>query len=337
MAKIDNMGTLASMVVPIRLALEEKGFDAEDLLERTGIEINPKEIGLSVISEKQFVDFASAARDLSNDSCLILRSASSFRITHLHSVGVALSSSQTIQEFFELVDQYSGLIAGSVTVQVESVDEEIQVSVDSVVANQAGYLSVLHAVMFYFLSVLIDLSGIKNIVKSLELHSSITDAEKCFFEDAFLCEATTGNKLYFRIEKEHFQMQLPGSNRDLLTSSKHTVDEFLKDRRAFDVEHLCRLEIRSLLIAENCNKETLAQSLSISSRRLSAKLAEKNTSYQKLLDEVRCDLALEYLRSPSISLQEISYRLGFNNYSNFSRVFKRATGLSPKAHRNKYS
>lgn len=337
MAKIDNIGTLASMVVPIRLALEEEGFDAEALLEQTGIEINPKEIGLSVITEKQFVDFATAARDLAKDSSFILRTASRFRITHLHSMGVALSSSQSIQEFFELVDQYSGLIAGSVTVKVEEGDDDYRVILDSVVADQAGYLPVLHAVMFYFISILIDLSGRKNLVNSLELHSSISDGEKSFFEDAFNCEVTRGNKLCCCIDKELFRMKLPGGNHDLLASSKHTVDEFLKDKRAFDVVHLCRLEIRSLLIAENCNKETVAQSLNISSRRLSAKLAEKNTSYQKLLDEVRCELALEYLRTPSISLQEISYRLGFNNYSNFSRVFKKATGLSPKAHRNKFS
>jgi AraC-like DNA-binding protein len=58
-------------------------------------------------------------------------------------------------------------------------------------------------------------------------------------------------------------------------------------------------------------------------------LVQQNSSYQKLLDETRCDLAQNYLARPNMSLAEVAYLLGFADQSAFFRSCKRWFDVSP--------
>jgi CubicO group peptidase (beta-lactamase class C family) len=51
--------------------------------------------------------------------------------------------------------------------------------------------------------------------------------------------------------------------------------------------------------------------------------------FQKLLDDTRRDLASSYVRQGTRSVTEITFLLGFTDTSNFTRAFKRWTGMSP--------
>ncbi|MBW1996657.1 MAG: helix-turn-helix transcriptional regulator [Deltaproteobacteria bacterium] len=67
----------------------------------------------------------------------------------------------------------------------------------------------------------------------------------------------------------------------------------------------------------------------MSARTLQLKLRAENTCYQTLLDELRKDIAVNYLRRRELSVAEISYFLGFSEPRSFSRTFKRWTGITP--------
>ena len=75
----------------------------------------------------------------------------------------------------------------------------------------------------------------------------------------------------------------------------------------------------------------IAGALNLSPRSLQMKLQEEGTSYQTLLDEVRKDMAIAYLRGGDLKKTEIAYLLGFSQASAFSRKFKRWTGKAPSA------
>ena len=53
------------------------------------------------------------------------------------------------------------------------------------------------------------------------------------------------------------------------------------------------------------------------------------TTFKDVVAEVRKKLAIEYLRSPKNSIDEIAYRLGYHDSSNFSKAFRNGTGHSP--------
>lgn len=94
------------------------------------------------------------------------------------------------------------------------------------------------------------------------------------------------------------------------------------------VVHLIR---ESLFRGERPTLVLTANALAFSSRQLQNKLKEEGTTYQELLDQVRKDTALRYLREPQITLCDLAFLLGFSEQSAFNRAFKRWTGASPGA------
>ncbi len=75
--------------------------------------------------------------------------------------------------------------------------------------------------------------------------------------------------------------------------------------------------------------ESVAANFNTSPRTLQRKLQEEGITYQQLTDSIRKSLALQYLQSGKYPLKEISYILGYNELSAFSRAFKRWTGTAP--------
>ncbi len=64
-------------------------------------------------------------------------------------------------------------------------------------------------------------------------------------------------------------------------------------------------------------------------RTLQRRLATKNVSFSELLDDVRRDLARQYLLDPSISLTEVGFLLGYSEQSTFNHAFRKWFGVSP--------
>ncbi|WP_345335195.1 helix-turn-helix transcriptional regulator [Ferrimonas pelagia] len=74
--------------------------------------------------------------------------------------------------------------------------------------------------------------------------------------------------------------------------------------------------------------EHLAVQLNLSCRTLRRRLRQAGTSYQKIQNMVRCQLALTWLHQ-QYDIEEISERLGFGDVSNFRHAFKRWLGIPP--------
>jgi AraC-like DNA-binding protein len=79
--------------------------------------------------------------------------------------------------------------------------------------------------------------------------------------------------------------------------------------------------------------ESVAEELGISSRSLRRELDTYDTSFQAIRDDVRRQLALDYLRDSSLTLAVIADRLGYTEVTNFRRAFKQWTGRPPSAFR----
>lgn len=77
-----------------------------------------------------------------------------------------------------------------------------------------------------------------------------------------------------------------------------------------------------------------ARRLGVSTRVLQRRLAALGTSYQKLCDSIRIELAQELLSQTALPMSEIAYRIGFSNQANFTRAVKRWFGVSPRAFRH---
>jgi len=95
------------------------------------------------------------------------------------------------------------------------------------------------------------------------------------------------------------------------------------------LEEKVELLIRQLVHTGNCNLSRTANMLNIHPRTLQRRLANRNTRFQQLLDQVRKQMALRYLQETEISITQLSQMLGFAEVSVFSRVFRGWMGMTP--------
>lgn len=96
-----------------------------------------------------------------------------------------------------------------------------------------------------------------------------------------------------------------------------------------------KAELVALLKGEEPTLPAVADRLAMGVRTLQGHLKTEGVTYQQLLDEVRRDLAVRHLREPHLSTTDIAYLLGFAEPSGFVRSFKRWTGQTPGAYRQR--
>src|SRR5690606_11733508 len=80
--------------------------------------------------------------------------------------------------------------------------------------------------------------------------------------------------------------------------------------------------IRVLLSEKDISEELVAQPFNVSPRHLRRKLSEACTTYEKLLDEVRMELAIKLIQENRLNLGRIAFELGFLDPSSFTRAFR---------------
>ena len=78
----------------------------------------------------------------------------------------------------------------------------------------------------------------------------------------------------------------------------------------------------------------IAAELGIGPRTLSRRLAAEGLTFARVLDDLRSDLARQYLKDQTLSISQIAWLLGFQEVSAFTHAFKRWTGQTPTQERS---
>jgi AraC-like DNA-binding protein len=137
------------------------------------------------------------------------------------------------------------------------------------------------------------------------------------------------------IESELLKRKVPFADLSLLPILESRLHQFLvaKERDNELVTLVNRTIARSL--PQGCpTLGDIAFNLGLSSRTLQRYLCDRNTTYKQLVDKVRYQLSLMYLKEPELSLTEIALLLGYSELSAFDRAFRRWTGLAPNKYRH---
>ncbi len=96
-----------------------------------------------------------------------------------------------------------------------------------------------------------------------------------------------------------------------------------------------RYKVRTLLeesAPQYPSMEQAAERLNLSKRTLARRLQGENTTYLKLLDEIRLEQAQRYL-DQGLSVNEVSHALGYESTASFINLFKKHTGKTPSEFR----
>jgi AraC-like DNA-binding protein len=70
----------------------------------------------------------------------------------------------------------------------------------------------------------------------------------------------------------------------------------------------------------------IADQIGMHERTLRRRLADEDTSYADIVDDVRRKLALEYLQTTRMSVEDVAWKVGFSDAANLRRAIRRWTG-----------
>lgn len=135
----------------------------------------------------------------------------------------------------------------------------------------------------------------------------------------------------FLVAEEFLSLKLPRTNPYLSQILTAHAEELLKD---LERSRSTRGRVEGLLIpllhTGAASIEMIAGKMGLSRQTLFRNLKAEGVSFEKVLNELRYKLALQYLNERNLPVNETSYLLGFSEPAAFSRAFKRWTGCSPR-------
>lgn len=92
-------------------------------------------------------------------------------------------------------------------------------------------------------------------------------------------------------------------------------------------------QIMQTMEGEIPSLENIAAMHFVTARTLRRKLKEQGVTFQQLINEELSKKALHYLSTSTLTIEQISLRLGYSESASFIHAFKRWTGKTPKAYR----
>ncbi len=127
---------------------------------------------------------------------------------------------------------------------------------------------------------------------------------------------------------------LPSANPQVFSVFDLMATRLLKelDRTDTTTERVRRL-VASRIGRDGIGIVDIGAQLHMSEATLRRRLDEEGTTYKAIVDELRRELAAQYVAEPRVAIGEIAFLLGFSTQSAFGRAFRRWNGMSPLEHR----
>jgi AraC-like DNA-binding protein len=100
-------------------------------------------------------------------------------------------------------------------------------------------------------------------------------------------------------------------------------------------EQLMR-KLTELMAAGEANADAACRAMRLSRRTLQRRLRAEKTSFQKVLNEARAVLAVNYLSDERLKSLEVAMLLGYSSISSFTTAFKSWYDMPPAEYRQRF-
>lgn len=156
-------------------------------------------------------------------------------------------------------------------------------------------------------------------------HNRIAPVEK--YRDLFVCPVEFGSELN-SIHLPNYVLSRPIRGRDAaaLTLAENYLAHVRPDREFAD--HVREMTER-LIGVNRASLVVVAREMALHPRVVQRRLAESNTSFEEILDDVRRSLAWQ-LSATGMQASQISTMLGYSEQSSYARACRRWYGESPR-------
>jgi AraC-like DNA-binding protein len=322
---------LTGWVLAIIRAMKAADVDVDCLLAQIGMNPALLEGGYSRYSQQQISQLWQHAVTLTGDPTFCLKVAAEVRPATFHVVGYAMSCSATLSRALHRLARYCRLISDSATATLTEADDAmvlefhfdtggeppIYQTVDAVVAAVLSFSRWIASEQLIPIQVRLSHPGPANDAPYRSFFGS-----PVLFADARTC-------IVWR--RSDLDRPILSADEELATVLDGVANRNLERR----MEGRFAVRVRDLLIAQlpnhSASKAAVARALNITERTLLRRLKSEGTTFAGVVQQLREQLALQYLQRGNVTNSEIACLLGFSDEGTFSRSFKRWTGRRPSA------
>lgn len=306
------------------------GLDWPLYLQQAGIDRNSIDNNCNRIASGLLEKFLRQVIIESNDVCFGLHTANFLQCDTYGVLGYIAFNCNTLKEYWQYVTNYEKIVSdvgvsdlalsnglACFRWQCQLSDALVKRHVtESVIASWYQYSKLIFSRNAH--PVRVDFSHCE------PADSSILDHYRQFFHcDVVFNQAHNG----IWVDDKIVDLCLPQANKALLsTLLAHAREELDKVDSPASTTGQVKTLLRQMISEGTTSRELVARQMFISGRHLQRKLHNEGTSYNQLLKELRVEMAEYYLQSSSMSVDEISAKLGFFDTRSFYRSFKQWTG-----------
>ena len=311
--------------------LERRGINPGPLFKGAGLDKGRLDNPLLRYPAKESILAWKRASEMLDDPAFGLTIAKVWHPSDFHALGCAFMASGTLRDALNRLVRFNPVVYDLISYSLAEQGTQVKLSYSPV----GGKLEEPEILEIARWAVVID--ACRRVygadLDPLEVtfrHAEPRPDKAVEFRDYFRCPLRFGEPVAsMTFPAEVLDTRLPASNRELALALDSSLSDYMAKLQRNNIVSRTKSVIAQNLPSGNLSCGTVAAGLYMSPRSLQRKLLARETSYRKLIDEVRRKLAESYLADDNFRLQEISYLLGFSSQAAFSRAFKRWTGLSP--------
>jgi len=309
--------------------IEAKGYDGESLFDSSEISKSQLDQPEAVISDQQFRELLLKASQILREPALGLYFGQKLTLTSHGALGYALMSCKSLMDAINILMKYYRLLINTGLLSIERTDTAIVIEHKNLGDN---LISKNFDEEIFSAGVVTALKQLLHKDKlPMQIYFSYSEPNhKNAYEDVFGCKPTFDhhrNAIHLPLELMDAKPEF--ANPSMLKIYQQQCDKLLS--RLDDKSDLSA-SVRRILISTQGdfpNLDKVAKHFHMSTRTFRRRLQDEETSFQQLSDTIKRELAEDYLRNPSFSIDTVASMVGFNDISNFRRAFIRWTGVSP--------
>jgi len=325
--------TISTWAYLVWEALQDLGHDPRRVFEQAGLD--PARLGDPNARFPQAGMFRlwSEAGEIADDPCFGLETGRRWKPTTFHALGYAWLASSTLHDALERLTRYIHIVNSSVRARLEARGARFvfsyALSNSAVAVNAAAVDASLAALMQMCRQICgqgYEPQGVLISHPRPPCHGRL----EAFFRAPVQYDAEIPGLVF---DAQTIDKRLPTANAELARINEEVVLKYLSQLDRASVATQVKSHLIELLPAGHVGEEAITSRLNMSLRSLQRKLLEEGTSYARLLEETRRDMARSYIENSSLSINEIAYLLGFSEPANFTRAFRRWYDVTPSSYR----
>lgn len=325
--------TLAAWPLAISRALEANHIDPMPLLQAADIDLqhlrNNPDDRVDVSKMTVFWDLLEKATE---DPSFGLKVARYVQPMHFRALGLLMFTTSRIEIALEKLAEYHSLVSNSADITLTKTPERIGFAIKPLPAVTISEMAIdsFYATIVHFINQLTQSQHYLEKVQLIRMKPDNPNTWSKHFECPveFGCEQ---NCLW--IYRAKLQQDTFMGDEQLAAQNEQAVQHYLANRLTIGWAEKVRLYVLTHLDQGEPPLIEIAEHYSLGERTLRRHLQDEDTSFRQILQVCRIELAQHYLLKTTLSITEISYRLGFKDTSNFSRAFQRWLNASPSEYR----